>query len=106
MHLYDTIVCQEKMLKKNRACLREHEDRNRDTVDVLQRLRLCFEESEKRREELQSKLKDARKDVEKKEKAILENYQLAEKMEVKNNGLRENLITLTKEFDAFKGFYH
>ena len=81
------------MLKKNRACLWDHEDRNHDATDVLQRLRLCFEESEKKREKLQSELKDALKDVEKKEKAILENYQLPERMEVKNNDLRENLIT-------------
>ena len=90
------------MLKKNHTHLQDHEDRNRDAVDVLRRLRLCFKESQKTGEWLWSELEEARKDVGKKERALLENHQLMERMQARNDGLRENLITLTEEFDAFK----
>ena len=51
-------------------------------------------------EELQSELEESQKDTEKKQRALLENYGLLEKMELKNKGLREKLISVTKELEA------
>ena len=75
------------MLKKNHTYLQDYEEQTHDAIEVLRKLRLCHEKSQKREEELRSRLEEARKDAEKKQRALLETLGILERVELKNKGL-------------------
>ena len=87
MQLHDTIACQAKMLKKNRAYLRDFEDQTRNATEALRKYRLCREEDQKREEELWSELEGVWNEVEKWQRIQLENHKLIERMDVKYKSL-------------------
>ena len=100
MQLHDTMLCQAKRLRKDGTRLRDYKNQMHDAVETLQKLRLHHGGSKKREEELQSELEEAQKEVEKKQRFMLENHNLLERMELKNKCLRDSIISLTKELET------
>ena len=99
MHLYDTIVSYSKQLKKSSTSIRNFDDQMRDVTEASRKIRLKYEECQKREDELKSKLAQARVAEEEARGNLLRYHELFERYEVKNKVLRVRLVAHGEELE-------
>ena len=100
MYLHDSLVCQANMLKRTRAHLQNFEDQARDVGEALRLHRLAWEKAEKKEEELWIAFLVVQYDLEKKDWIYRERHDFIKKLEAKNKGLQEMIVSLTEELST------
>ena len=91
MYLHDTIVSYLRQLKKSHASIRNFDDQVRNVNEALRKMRLRYEDCQKREDELRFDLKRAQEAKEKARGSLLRYHELLERFEIKNKDLRAKL---------------